>query len=438
MELDFKKIADESLAGIYVHDRNLRILYVNEVVERATKYSRDELLKMRVTDLVYPEDRPKVMEIVREALSGKIKFYELRYVRKDGKVRWAWGFCKQFGDLILGNWIDVTRMKLLEEELKQSEEFHRSLIEESLAAVYIVDENGFIYVNRAAEEIAEYSKDELLKMNPLQLVHPEDRELVAKRLAERLAGKRGPETYGFRIVAKSGKVKHVTVRPSRILYRGKPAVAATAIETTQLYETSKMLEMREEYMKLVNKMLRHDVANALTAIRLAIEAAMEGDDSLLERALDRCDYIARLISVSRDLESALGELKVVRLDEVARDVAESFGVKFDGRAVEVLANDALVTIVTNLVDNALKHGKTGVKVEVTANDRWGILRVSDTGKGIPDELKRRIFEEGFSGGGGSGLGLYIVKKLVEILGGSVDVRDNVPSGTVFELRLPKP
>jgi signal transduction histidine kinase len=62
-----------------------------------------------------------------------------------------------------------------------------------------------------------------------------------------------------------------------------------------------------------------------------------------------------------------------------------------------------------------------------------IFRVSDKGKGVPDELKERIFEPGFSTGGGTGMGLFIVKTLAEILGGKVRVYDNVPSGAVFEV-----
>ena len=66
--------------------------------------------------------------------------------------------------------------------------------------------------------------------------------------------------------------------------------------------------------------------------------------------------------------------------------------------------------------------------------RWGVLRVADTGKGIPDHIKQRIFEEGFTTGG-TGIGLFIVKKLTDILGGAISVYDNEPSGTIFEVRF---
>jgi two-component system sensor kinase len=65
------------------------------------------------------------------------------------------------------------------------------------------------------------------------------------------------------------------------------------------------------------------------------------------------------------------------------------------------------------------------------------MRIEDFGKGIPDEIKERVFEEGFAYGetGRSGLGLYIVKKVVERYGGRVEIENNSPRGTVVILRL---
>jgi two-component system sensor kinase len=70
-------------------------------------------------------------------------------------------------------------------------------------------------------------------------------------------------------------------------------------------------------------------------------------------------------------------------------------------------------------------------------DDYCEIRIADNGKGIPDEIKDDIFEEGFSYGdsGGSGLGLYIVKKTIERYDGSVRVENNKPSGSVFVIHL---
>ncbi len=437
--LDFAKILDDALVGCYIFDEDWKIVYVNDIVSAFTGYSKDELVGMNVFNLLYEEDIQKAKEAMNRSSLGKNVFYEVRYRTKEAKIRWAWGFNKLielYGRrYFLGYWIDVTRQKRLEEKLRENEEFFKNLIEDSIAAVYIATESRFLYVNRATEEITGYKREELLSLHPIQdLVHPEDRAMVGRRLKERIAGLRMPEIYSFRILTKSGRVKWVTARNSKIIYQGQPAVCATVIDSTDVYELAEKLKARQDYLKLLNRIMRHDVANALTPIVFALEEFQEND--VAKMALSKAEYIANLIKILRELESGIEDLKPVRLDELARKIAESFGVSFEGEKVVVMANESISIIAQNLVENAVKYGGREVKVEVQKVEKWGILRVSDRGKGIPEELKERIFDPGFSTGGGTGMGLFIVKTLTEFLGGKVKVYDNVPSGAVFEVTLP--
>ncbi len=189
--------------------------------------------------------------------------------------------------------------------------------------------------------------------------------------------------------------------------------------------------MREDYLRLLNKILRHDIANALVLVRAVLE---DREDELSRKALSKVDHIVKLIREVAGLESALEELKPMRMGEVVKEVAENFGVDCQCEEVVVMANESIRTIAFNIIQNALQHSGGDVKVEVRKDGSWGVLRVADTGKGIPDEIKQRIFDEGFTTGG-SGIGLFIVKKLTDILGGAISVYDNKPSGTIFEVRF---
>ncbi len=436
--LVWEKIVENSLAAIYIHDRSGKIVYVNDIVTKATKYSKEELYALpSILELAYPEDREKLKRMVEEVFEGKSVLYEGRYVRKDGKVRWAWGIATPIeidGEIYaLGNWVDITRIKELEEKLRESEEFYRTLIEESLAVVYILQEGRLVYANKAFEDMTGYKVEEVLGKNPAFLVHPEDREIVWRRYVERERGLRPIETYSWRIITKRGKVKWITARPNRIIYRGKPAVAATALDTTEIHRLREQLENKNEYLRLLNRILRHDIANALTFVRFVLE---ETNSELAKKALERIDYITDLLADVRSLETALDEVRPVRLDKLVAEVAESFdNVELDLEEVKVRANEGLKTVVQNLIHNAITHGGGKAVVEVRREQGWGILRVKDYGDGIPDELKEKIFEEGFSTKSRSGLGLYIVRRLIEIYGGEIHVYDNEPRGSIFEVKL---
>lgn len=433
--INFEDIVEESLAGVYIHDENLKIVYVNKIVERATRYSKDELIGMNILQLAHGDDVAKLVEVAKRVMSGKEVFYEARFTRRDGDVRWVLGFAKPLNvngsTYVLGNWIDITRIKVLEEKLRENEVFYRTLIKDSLAPIYIVQNSKVKYLNRAFEELTGYTKEELVGKNPFFLVHPGDRDKVYNRYLQRERGMREPEVYSWRTITKNGEVKWITAKPNRIIYNGKPAVAATLMDTTSIHQLTEKLRMREDYLRLLNKMLRHDIANALVLVKFILE---DRDDELSKNALRRVEYVTRLIKEAASLESALEKLRPLRLDEVAKEIAESFSVEHDCENVVVMANDGLHTIVYNLVHNAVHHSGGNVKVEVRKMGEWGVLRVIDDGKGIPDELKERIFEEGFTTAG-TGLGLFIARKMVEIYGGIIRVYDNKPKGTIFEVRL---
>ncbi len=444
----WRKVVDKSLAAIYITDERGKVLYVNDIVERATKYSKEEIYAMdSIFELAHPEDRDYLREVFNK-LGEEGRFYESRYVTKDDKIRYVWGFAAKFNfsgkDYMIGNWVDVTRVKKLEQALRESEEFYRTLVEDSLTPVYLLQDGVMVYVNKAFEEVTGYKREEILGRDPFFLIHPEDRDLVYRRYVEREKGIRDTiETYSWRIITKDGKVRWVTARPGRVTYRGRPAVAATVVDTTDIHKLNLELRRRGEYLSFVNKIMRHDIANAITAIRGVLEVIRESPEEaerLIPLAISKSDYVFNLINDVKELERALEELKPINVVEIVKDVAEQFKnveVDIGAERVFVMGNEGLRTVLYNILQNAMVYGGGRAKVEVSANESSGIIRVIDYGKGIPDEIKEKIFEEGFTEGKGTGMGLYIAKRIVEIFDGEIEVKDNKPSGAIFEIRIPK-
>ncbi len=212
--------------------------------------------------------------------------------------------------------------------------------------------------------------------------------------------------------------------------------------TDRKHAEQKIAELNDT-LRLINKIMRHDILNDLQIAQSSLELYGEDTDvDLLGKAGQRMRNAVEHIKRMRGLESLVAsakELQPVNLRKVADDVVAGCIVNcsVEGNAV-VMADDALHSVVQNLVHNAVVHGNADeVTISMCCTDDMCELRVADNGVGIPGEAKEHVFEEGFSHGGtgGTGLGLYIVKQTVARYGGSVAVEDNEPRGTVFVLRM---
>jgi signal transduction histidine kinase len=172
--------------------------------------------------------------------------------------------------------------------------------------------------------------------------------------------------------------------------------------------------------------------------------------------------LARLVEDLRTLSLADAgrltlELRRLDLVELVRNVATAFGASLEAKKIKLELNlptrprqiradaDRMTQIAGNLLANALAHTPEGgvIAIAVFADDKTTTLRVSDTGPGIPPEALSKVFDRFYRSEasrsratGGSGLGLSIVKALVELHGGTVAARNQPEGGAVFEVRLP--
>ncbi len=198
--------------------------------------------------------------------------------------------------------------------------------------------------------------------------------------------------------------------------------------------TAEDLERERCKVRLLNRLIRHDIMNDLSVVLGYLELYKEkGDIRFLEKAEARIRSSINLIKSATEE----GRLRPVNIREVV--IREAEGVDADVKVkmpdTYVLADDLIHSVVRNILVNSVLHCDVRPEIEVEAErkDGWVEVRFKDNGPGIPDDMKERIFEEGF--GRGTGLGLYLVKSIVEGYGGKVWVEDNKPKGSVFVLRL---
>jgi two-component system, OmpR family, phosphate regulon sensor histidine kinase PhoR len=219
---------------------------------------------------------------------------------------------------------------------------------------------------------------------------------------------------------------------------------------------------RKEFLSNVS----HELRTPLSSIKLMLETVMEAPeeearDLFLPQALAQVDRLTALVGqLLEQARAESGQLKLelrdVDLEDVARPIVASFeqqaankGVSLELaalRPVRVEADpDRLAQVFVNLIDNALRHTSGGgrIRVELDARDSDAVLRVRDTGEGIPYRDLPHIFERFYvvdrsrtRGTGGAGLGLAIVKGIVDAHGGAISAESMLGRGTAFTIRLP--
>ena len=146
------------------------------------------------------------------------------------------------------------REQQIQETLRQGEERYRTLAEQSLMGLVVVQDFRIVYANAAYAELSGYSVDELLSLTPEQLqamVHPEDQPLVWARFRDRLAGKAALPRYECRAIRKDGTVCWMEVYANRIEYGGKPAIQAAYIDITDYKRAEETLKQSEERYRTV-------------------------------------------------------------------------------------------------------------------------------------------------------------------------------------------
>jgi signal transduction histidine kinase len=196
----------------------------------------------------------------------------------------------------------------------------------------------------------------------------------------------------------------------------------------------------------VTSLLRHDLLNDLVVIQSGVELYEETNKhEYLERALGRVDVVADRLEILKSETKLLESLKIQSIDiDIIDNVVESFDnitILPYPSDIKVSANRLLYPILFNIIQNAFQHAGKKIEAEVKIEEleEEVLIRISDNGVGISEENKKQIFDQEYRGTdkGISGMGLFLAKIVIESYGGSIQVLDNEPHGTVFEIKLNK-
>lgn len=211
----------------------------------------------------------------------------------------------------------------------------------------------------------------------------------------------------------------------------------------KLIESNKQIDDLNQTLKIINKILRHDIINKLTVVKYSLSLYKEKEDKkLLDKMDASIDGGIKLIERVRELEESIlnkGELSPISIKKTVNEISKNIQVpvKIKGDA-KILADEALFSVFENILNNAIIHGGADrIEINISSVDNICTIKIKDYGIGVPELIKDNIFNEGLSYGKnkGSGLGLFIAKKTIERYGGTIELRDNKPSGATFVIKL---
>lgn len=440
---------------------------------------RNEIMGRSMVDLHSPATREIARLCVEEfRVKGEVQDRELELLRRDGSTipvsLNVTAVRDETGKIVRSRsvWRDMSFLRRKEEQVRQSEMRYRNSFQNSAVGIAQLAMDGrYLMTNRRLSEIVGYSQEELSELRFSDITHPDD---LADELAlrdELITGR--AETYKIekRYIHKLGHEVWASLFVS--LERdadGKPVSCHSYVE-----DISSRKELEAELRLAISQrdqflaMLSHELRNPLGAILntcavlhrgRGLPKTMQQPVSIVTRqARQMAELLDDLLDVSR---ITTGKIKLekspVVLSEILDEAVESQQGLAAARQQRLLVTYAdeplhifgdrsrLVQIVVNLLNNAIKYSGDGgvIKVTLEKKARHGVIRVKDSGVGIEPELIESLFEMFAQkdstldrSGGGMGLGLHLVRKLVEFHSGRVYGRSaGVGKGSEFVVELP--
>ncbi len=383
---------------------------------------------------------------------------------------------------------DITARVNAENELQKSEERYRTLVELSPDAIFVSVNGKTIFSNRAGVRMmGARGRDDIYNKDILRCINIDEKTVTDQYIDGIINGEEVQSMTEQKVMRLDGKSVDIEAVCSMVPYRGESAVMCVVRDISERKRNEELKHKMDENMKLVRETLEYDkiktefFANISHEVKTPLniiigtlqlfELILEGKD--IDNSFDKltrytsimrqnCFRLLRMLSnliYITEIDSGFVEMHIQNYDlaYIVRNISDAAGRFMESKGVRLeidiepeslqIACDAekIERILLNLLSNAIKFTEKGdiINVSLYSKDDFAYISVKDTGIGIPDEMKEIIFQrfrqvdKSFTRKcEGSGIGLSLVKSLVEMHEGTIEVNSEYGKGSEFIVRLP--
>ncbi|HXD75000.1 MAG TPA: PAS domain S-box protein, partial [Vicinamibacterales bacterium] len=432
-------------------------------------YAAEEMIGRNVS-VIIPPDRPdELTGITTRIVAGeRIAHFETMRIAKDGRrveVSLTVSPIKDASGAIIGASTvarDITGQNLRLQQLRDSEERLRSVVDAAVDGIVVIDARGTIEAfNAGARRLFGYEADDVIGKN-VNILMPEpyhsEHDAYMRRYIE--TGEQKIIGIGREVAAlrKDGTTFPVHLSVGEMTLNGRRKFTGIIHDLTARVDMEERLREQAALVRLgeMAAVIAHEVKNPLAAVRGAIQVigtrlgAGSREAAVVDDIIARIDTLNMLVRdlllfarppqphpIPIDVLGVLGiTVDLLRADEAHRAVA----VAIDGRAPHILADAELLKIVfLNLLINSAQamKGQGEIRISVSTDAADAVVVLADTGPGIPPEVRGRLFTPFVTTKArGTGLGLSTVRRLIEAHHGSIAVDSPPGAGARVTVRLP--
>jgi len=480
-EEKFRNLFERVQHGLFISTQEGRFLDCNQaMLEMAGYPNKEEFLKINIAKDLYvnPEDREAFRRLVEQ--QGFVKDLEVEFKKKNGEkitvLLTAHVKRDEKGEVIRyeGINIDISDRKRMERELKEANDFLMNLIDSSVDGIIVTNMKGNILLfNKGAENLLGYRSEEVVeKMNIRSIYSPG----VAKEVMEKL---KSPDFGGVGKLTsfpifhrrKDGEMIEGDLSASLIYDEKGNEIASVGI-FKDLRERSKMeRELREIQQALLQSeklaamgrltsQIAHELNNPIYGIMNTLELLKTEipPESKRRRILDLSlseiqrlsEMLRNMLSFSKPEEEKRRPIKIDELIEgillvMEKQMRESniqVEISFNPDIPEIMAStNQMRQVMLNILKNAKEAMPKGgtLTVRTSREDNRVLIHIQDTGIGVPEEIRDKIFEAFFTTKQkvkGVGLGLSVCYGIIKDHGGDIKVESEEGKGTTFIISLP--